>query len=132
MKYQFRYDRLPRALFGLAKHQLLKRKAADSIAQLCRTAERCIALRYALRCRGISTKLDEHKRETLGCVRFIASLSRVDGFVLLDRSLVVHGFGVETRSDCDPRDIYIAADAKATPRLLRQAALGQYGTGTGR
>jgi hypothetical protein len=34
-------------------------------------------------------------------VRFIASLSRVDGFVLLDKSLVVHGFGVDVVSTTD-------------------------------
>ena len=37
LKYQLRYDRLPRALFGLAKHQFLQRQTSDSIAQHCRT-----------------------------------------------------------------------------------------------
>ena len=128
VKYQLRYERLPTALFALAKHQLLKRKAADDISQHCRMPNDLLPCDMHFDAVEYQRKLDEHKRETLGCVRFIASLSRVDGFVLLDRSLVVHGFGVETRSACDPRDIYIASDAKASPRLLRQAALGQYGT----
>jgi len=48
--------------------------------------------------------------------------------VLLDKSLIVHGFGVEARADCDLANAYVAADTKATPRLLRQAPLSQFGT----
>jgi hypothetical protein len=73
-------------------------------------------------------KLEERKSEQLGCIRFIASLSRVDGFVLMDKSLVVHGFGVETRAYSELADIYIAANPQATLRLLRQVPLSQFGT----
>lgn len=129
VKYQLRYDRLPRALFELAQHELLQKRTADSIAQHCRNEPGDVlpcdvhfdAMEY-------QRKLEEHKSEASGCVRFIASLSRVDGFVLLDKTMVVHGFGVEARSDCDLADVYVAGDAKASPRLLHQAQLSQFGT----
>ena len=64
----------------------------------------------------------------LGAVRFIASLSCVDGFVLVDRRMVVHGFGVEVRTDNLLSDIHVARDSHANPKLLRQSELTQYGT----
>ncbi len=79
------------------------------------------ALRY-------QTELDQLKSKLLGCVRYIASLSRVDGFVLLDKRRVVHGFGVEARADTDLTEIYMAGDALASSRLLRPAPLSQFGT----
>ena len=128
VKYPVRYDRLPKALFGLAQHQFLKRQAADSIDQHCRTPNDVLPCNMHFDAVDHQRKLDEHKNEALGCVRFIASLSRVDGFVLLDKNLVVNGFGVEARSDCDATDVYIATDANATPRMLRQATLNEFGT----
>lgn len=73
-------------------------------------------------------KLEAHKNEALGCVRFIASLSKVDRFVMLDRSLTVHGFGVELRSASELTDISVAGDSQATTSLLRPASLSQFGT----
>jgi hypothetical protein len=64
----------------------------------------------------------------LGAIRFIASLSCVDGFVLLDPRMVVHGFGVEVRTDNLLSDIHLARDSHASPKLLRKAELTQYGT----
>lgn len=128
IKHQIRYDRLPQALFGLAKHQLLEQEVAHDIAQHCQLDADVIPCVVHQNAMEYKRKLFEHRTEALGCVRFIASLSRVDGFVLLDKNLVVHGFGVEARSDCELTDVYTATDAKATPRLLRQTPLSQYGT----
>lgn len=128
IKYQLRYNRLPEALFGLAKHQFLKRQTADSVAQHCRTPADVLPCDIHFDALAYQGKLEKYKNEALGCVKFIASLSRVDGFVLLDRSLVVHGFGVEARADGDLTDVYVATDVQATPRLLRQATLSQFGT----
>ncbi len=62
-------------------------------------------------------ELVERMKEVLGAVRFIASLSCVDGFVLLDRRMVVHGFGVEVRTDTLLSDIHVARDSHANPKL---------------
>ena len=52
-------------------------------------------------------------------MRFIASLSCVDGFVLLDERMVVHGFGVEVRTDNLLSDIHVARDSHANPKLVQ-------------
>ena len=128
VKYNLTYDRLPKAVVALTKHQLLKRQTAESIAQHCQVPNETLPCESHFGAISCQERLDEYKAETLGCVRFIAALSRVDGFVLLDKGLVVHGFGVELRSDSDLSDIFIAGDTQATARVLRKAALSQFGT----
>ena len=128
VKYEQTYDRMPRALFRLAQHQILKRQTADAIADHCQTQSDMLPCSVHFDAVEYQRELDRLKNELLGCVRYIASLSRVDGFVLLDKSLVVHGFGVEARADADVTDVFIAGDATASQRLLRQVPLSQFGT----
>jgi hypothetical protein len=125
VKYKIRYDRLLKALRAMVESQLSPRAGAapppaDTHDDL---------LPYAVRGSGlIDQELAAHKNEVLGAVRFIASLSCVDGFVLLDRRMVAHGFGVEVRTDNLLSDIYVARDSHANPKMLRQGELTQYGT----
>ena len=128
VKYEVTYDRLPRALFRLAQHYILKRQTAESISAHCRNADDMLPCEVHFDAVRSQQELDRQKRELLGCVRFIASLSRVDGFVLLDKSLVVHGFGVETRAATELTDVDVAGDARASDHLLRKAPLSQFGT----
>ncbi|MDA1054450.1 MAG: hypothetical protein O3C40_28755, partial [Planctomycetota bacterium] len=128
IKYEQTYDRLPTALFRLAQHQILKRQTADTIAAHCSTQGDVLPCEIHFDAVHAQNELDRLKNELLGCVRFIASLSRVDGFVLMDQSLVVHGFGVEARADAGLTNVYMAGDAKASTHLLREAPLSQFGT----
>ncbi|HUG68311.1 MAG TPA: hypothetical protein VMM76_11200 [Pirellulaceae bacterium] len=128
IKYEQTYDRLPTALFRLAQRQILKRQTAETIAAHCNTQGDTLPCEVHFDAVHAHNELDRLKNELLGCVHFIAALSRVDGFVLLDKSLVVHGFGVEARADAGLTDVYMAGDAKASTNLLRQAPLSQFGT----
>ncbi len=128
IKYEQTYDRLPTALFRLAQHQIVKRQTAETIAAHCSTQGDTLPCEIHFDAVHAQNELDRLKNELLGCVHFIASLSRVDGFVLLDKSLVVHGFGVEARADAGLTDVFMAGDAKATTESLRQAPLSQFGT----
>ncbi len=128
IKYELHYDRLPRALLELAKLQIQKRQTADAITAHCRTEQDTLPCEVHFDAVHYQREVDRLKSELLGCVRFVASLSRVDGFVLLDKSLVVHGFGVEATADVDLTDIHIAGDAAASPRLQRQVPFSEYGT----
>jgi hypothetical protein len=128
VKYEQTYDRLPKALFSLAEHQISKRQLADTIAAHCKSQGDTIPCEIHFDAAQQQMELDRLKNELLGCVRYIASLSRVDGFVLLDKSLVVHGFGVEARASSEVSDIFIAGDAPASQRLLRQVPISQFGT----
>ena len=128
VKYNLAYDRLPRALFRLAQHHILKRQTAETIAAHCRTSGDTLPCDVHYDAVHSQKELDRQKNELLGCVRFIASLSRVDGFVLLDKSLVVHGFGVEARADADVTEVDVAGDADASSELLRKVPLSTFGT----
>lgn len=128
VKHELTYDRLPQALLGMVRHQILRRRTGESIAQHC--SQDAHTMPCDLHTDAIENRQlrDEYKNEVLGCVRFIASLSRIDGFVAMDRGLVARGFGVEARADSELSEIFIAGDALGTPKLLKPAALSQFGT----
>ncbi len=63
-----------------------------------------------------------------GAVQFIASLSRVDGLVLLTEGLRVRGFGVEITVRDDPAAMFIASDAGATVKGSHRGDLNHFGT----
>ncbi len=128
VKYEQTYDRLPRALFKLAQHQIAKRQLAETIASHCNAQGDSLPCEVHFDAIQSQNELERLKRELLGCVRYIASLSRVDGFVLLDNNLVVHGFGVEARAAVNPKNVLVAGDAKASESLLREVSLSQFGT----
>ena len=128
IKYATKYDRLPRTLIAMAQHQIAKRQLAGRIAALNLAPKDLIPYQFLTESLECEAELERLKGELLGCVHFIASSSCVDGFVLLDRSLVVHGFGVETRAENDITEVFLAGDAEGTPRLLRPVPLSQFGT----
>jgi hypothetical protein len=111
IKYRLTYDRLLTALAGLVRYQLAP--ALDAAADALRAFHR---------------GLDEHRNEVLGAIRFIASLTSVDGVILLDRSLTVRGFGVELRTDNTLSRVFLAGDAAASPELLRETDSTHFGT----
>ena len=132
VKYSVRYDRLLKSLCSMVEKLLSASTGALGAGRprrrRRRSSTRITSFLMPCRRRRRVNHLGEHKNEVLGAIRFIASLSCVDGCVLLDRHMVVHGFGVEVRTDNLLSDIYIARDSHADPKLLRKAELTQYGT----
>ncbi len=131
VKYSIRYDRLLKSLRAMVESQF-----SDSGAH-APPAERTLdggagaqdVIYYEPRGEeAVQRKLNEHKNEVLGAIRFIASLSCVDGFVFLDPQMVVHGFGVEVRTDNLLSDVFVARDSHADSMRLRKTELTQYGT----
>ena len=72
------------------------------------------------------TSLNETRDELTGCVRFLASLSRVDGLIWLDSNLRLKAFGVEITVRDDPPRAVVAQNSKAT--VTKKLSLNQYGT----
>lgn len=58
--------------------------------------------------------LSEAENEVTGCVRFLASLSRVDGLIWLDSSLQLKAFGVEITIRDDPDCVFLAKNSRGT------------------
>ncbi len=129
VKYKLRYDRLPRSLVAMAQYQVSRLRLSRKVAEHCRDLQLDnVPCRLHLDLVDQRKKLEAHKNAVLGCVRFIAGLSRVDGFIMLDRSLVVNGFGVELRADSPLNEVLLAGDAQAQRRLMQTANLEEYGT----
>jgi hypothetical protein len=63
-----------------------------------------------------------------GSVGLIASLSRVDGLVLLDSKLAVRGFGVEITEKYELNSVYVARTAIGSPKSLRRRDTKLFGT----
>ncbi len=59
--------------------------------------------------------------------RFIASLSRVDGLVLMSSDLVLRGFGTEILTEREVPRFYVATGAQATPPQLQERDAEHYG-----
>ena len=72
------------------------------------------------------SELADTNNEITGCVRFLASLARVDGLIWMDSRLRLKGFGVEITNREDPAHAFMATDAKAT--TTTQLDLNHFGT----
>jgi hypothetical protein len=129
VKYRIRYERLPAALLGIDQNEFWRGRIVSQVARVCRDREHdSLPCGLHYRQREFRKQFDERKSEVLGCTHFIASLSCVDGFVLMDRRLHVHGFGVEVRSGEPVENIAIAGDPLASPEHLRPGYMEHFGT----
>jgi hypothetical protein len=72
------------------------------------------------------TELNDTNDELTGCVRFLASLSRVDGLIWLDFNLHLGVFGVEIIVREDPSKAVVARNPLGTK--VRKLNLNHYGT----
>ncbi|HPM81081.1 MAG TPA: hypothetical protein PLF81_10290 [Candidatus Anammoximicrobium sp.] len=128
VKYRIHYDRLSSAVVGLVRVHL--RRAQDSAALMESVKGGAPSNLYATlsTLRNMHLDVEQRKEEVLGCLRWIAALSCVDGVVLLDKTLAVHGFGVELRADSNLAEVFMAGDAEATPSRLRRVEITQFGT----
>ena len=127
-KYRIEYDRLVRSVIGLARAHLLRQQSLTAVMDADRV-EGSAGLRAPLAyLRNVQGELEQRKAEILGCLRFIAALSCVDGVVLLDKNLGVRGFGVELRPEGYLDEVFMAGDALAEPSRLRRVDITQFGT----
>ena len=74
------------------------------------------------------TELNSIKSEIDGALWFISLLSRVDGLVLMNRNLVVRGFGVEIRSHTPPNRVYSCSTQIPKDSSLKELDYNRFGT----
>ncbi|MGL5647678.1 MAG: putative sensor domain DACNV-containing protein [Clostridium sp.] len=68
----------------------------------------------------------EYENSISGAIKYISSLSCVDGLVLMNSKFEVNGFGVEILCNEKPPKIYIAKDARG--RRLQEVRYEHFGT----
>jgi hypothetical protein len=126
-KYLVRYGRLSKALVRHGALLVQNTSYSDEISEkyLDRDADDIPALLY-LDEEVSGNELRDTKDEITGCVRFISSLSRVDGLILFDSNLVLQGFGVEITEAAEPRRVFLAESI--TGHKKKAISYNHYGT----
>jgi hypothetical protein len=125
-KYSLRYPRLADALVRLGTHQIDKTFYSDVIME--KFVEQDIEdmpVDLYLADSVESDELADTKGELKGCIRFLTSLSRVDGLLWLDTGLELRAFGVEVAEREDPPKVCIAQNTDGSER--KTVDLNQYG-----
>ena len=72
--------------------------------------------------------IEDYRGEITGCVRFISSLSCVDGLILAAPDLSIKGFGVEIRTKKDPQRAFLSLQPTVNPKKLLSVDPSSYGT----
>lgn len=126
-KYPLRYTRLSEALVRQAALFVRHTNLADDLMErYIEKHQPQIPTLLHLNESVAASDLEDTDNEVTGCVRFLSSLSRVDGLVWLSHDLVLQGFGVEITLKKDPQAIF-AADT-ATARNPKEIDMNNFGT----
>jgi hypothetical protein len=126
-KYAMPYSRLAAALFRAAVRSIEHTSYSDEIHEkyLDQHADEIPTDLY-LDDTVSGNDLTDINDEITGCVRFLASLSRVDGLIWLDPSLRLQAFGVEITVREEPTHALLAQDSRA--KKTKQLDLNHFGT----
>lgn len=114
-KYSLKYPRLADALVRVGVHEIRNAFYSDQIRE--HYVEKQAALVPLDLHDNESTaaeKLHDANNELKGCLRFVTSLSRVDGLLLLNSNLALQGFGVEITVQEDPPLAFAAQNSDGT------------------
>jgi hypothetical protein len=129
IKYKINYSRLRGALTRLWVSRLLAYVARSEISEEFLDREQDMIPSGLYLDETIEDSNEEDYRDEItGCVRFISSLSCVDGLILATPDLSIRGFGVEIRSKKDPDAVYLSPGPKALDKSLRKIDPSHYGT----
>ena len=129
IKYKIDYGRLPKALRNLAISRLRMREADNELfTEYLDKREDDIPADLYLEATISQSDIDDYEDEITGSVRFISSLSCVDGLVLCTPDLAIRGFGVEIRTKREPLAVYMSSTPRIGTKSLRRIDPNHYGT----
>ena len=127
-KYKLRYTRLESILIDHAIAAATVSAARRAIHQHLKADPKVIPSSLYLQRAIAENAVDDYVDAATGCVSFIASLTCVDGLVLLQNGLEVTGYGVEVTRRPDPPRVYSSSTASASRRSLRRIDPQDFGT----
>jgi hypothetical protein len=130
VNYRLRYDRLPKILLKYAYSGTRAWEAQEEIVEkhFGPNAPKKMPLDLHLEASIFEDEKHDCQSALAGCAGLIASLSGVDGLVLMDSSLAVQGFGVEITANKDISRVYVAKTARVTAKGLQRRKAESYGT----
>lgn len=113
IKHQIDYSRLGKAITRVALRENVGSYLYEDVIDCARPVDGAVPRDLYFDYSVNDDELDDAKDELDGTLWFISLLSRIDGLVLMDRSLTVRGFGVEILVKQPPRQVWEAHDAAA-------------------
>lgn len=129
IKYPLLYDRLAWAIQRFAVHTIKLCDIEDSLFEdFIDKNEEAMPVLSHLDQAVFSNEKEETREELTGCVRFIASLSRVDGLVVMSRSLAVRGYGAIIKVKEVPPSVWLAGDPAASVDGMQRTVPSHFGT----
>jgi hypothetical protein len=128
IKYKMNYLRLPQLLSDFSAFTIQMDTAGEEVRGLLDAdADDIPALTY-LDESVAEGDAEDCERAITGSVRFISSLSCVDGLILATPELAIKGFGVEIRTKKEPVTVFISSTAEPHKRTTRRVDPSHYGT----
>jgi hypothetical protein len=129
IKYQINYTRLSELLQENQKNAIDKCFFEDFIIEnYLDKKKKEIPVDFYLKEKVCGNDEADTNEGIAGSVRFISSLSCVDGLVLMDQRLNVKGFGVVIEGNSTLNNVFIANDSLATTELLKPIRADIFGT----
>jgi hypothetical protein len=126
-KYSLKYHRLADALYRASVLSIKHTSYSDVVHERYLDKEAAdLPMDLYLDESLTGNELRDTNDELTGCVRFLASLSRVDGLIWLDFRLRLKAFGVEITVRDDPDRVLLAENSRGTK--TKKLNLNQFGT----
>ena len=129
IKYPIDYGRLAKALIRFAVHTIRLCDAEDTLHEhFLEANEEVMPVLLHLDQAVLGNEKDDTRDEITGCIGFIASLSRVDGLVVMNRDLVIRGYGAIVSTDEEPPSVWLAGNSAGSKEKLRMIRPSHFGT----
>ena len=129
VKYPLDYSRLPKALINLGVSRLRARRAHfEILSEYIKKRRGDVPRNWYFEQTISESREEDLQDEVTGCVRFISSLSCVDGLILAGSDLSVRGFGVEIQLKKEVKSLYLASSPTPKPKSLTRIQSNYYGT----
>ncbi|HEX3094133.1 MAG TPA: hypothetical protein VHW72_15975 [Candidatus Angelobacter sp.] len=128
VKYEIRYERIPEALRNLGVARIKQNRAQEELRRYLDDPTIDVVPAMVHLDESIEeTAVEDYTNEITGCVRFVSSLSYVDGLILSNPDLSIRGFGVEIRAKKDPAQVFLSTYPSGKQKSLRALNPQYYG-----
>jgi hypothetical protein len=128
VKYEIKYERIPKALRNLGVARIKQNRAQEELARYLDDPTIDVVPAMVHLDESIEeTAVEDYTNEITGCVRFVSSLSYVDGLILSNPDLSIRGFGVEIRAKKDPTQVFLSTHPSGKQKSLRALNPQYYG-----
>lgn len=129
IKYEITYDRLIKSLTEYVSTDIKNKELEEYIyTEVFEEDKENIPYSVIDENECLKIHIEEYKNGLTGAVKFISSLTCVDGLVLFDKNLSVRGFGVEITARNEPDFIYLASEEEISEHDLKKLAYNHFGT----